>query len=274
MRGKEYFIRFCLAVAFFSRLPIPAAVPFSPERLNRASAFFALVGTCIGILVAVTTWVTALWWPLDVAVLLGMLFSLRLTGAFHEDGLADMADGLGGGLNTERKLAIMKDSRLGTYGAVSLFGGLLLKWQLLVGIGEHGIAGLCGALIGMHTVSRAIAGSLIADTPYVRAAGSKAKPLAERQSCRDTLFLLCSAGAVSALLFSPLVALLLWSLGALFHWSLRRYLLAQLGGFTGDCLGAGQQIMELIGYLALLGILQQGGAILAPWLEGYLLWPT
>ena len=266
-RWREYGYRFCLAVAFFSRLPIPASIPFSAERLNRASAFFSLVGTLIGVLVAMATLVFALWLPADIAVLLGMLFSLRLTGAFHEDGLADMADGLGGGLDAERKLIIMKDSRLGTYGAVTLFGGLLLKWALLSHIVLQGLPLLMLALIVMHSWSRAVAGSLIADTPYVRDTQSKSKPLAERQARKDTVLLLLSGLFIVLLGCSwPMAGLLI--LGSMvIRWSLRRYLLAQLGGFTGDCLGACQQLIELFGYLLLVALLHAGMVPEASWLE-------
>ena len=134
---REQYWCFCLALAFFTRIPIPASTPFSPQRLNHASPYFAVVGMIVGTLTAAWCWFLCLWLPLPVALLLGLLGSLCLTGAFHEDGLADMADGLGGGMDVERKLTIMKDSRLGTYGACALLLALLLKRQRQPAVRTH-----------------------------------------------------------------------------------------------------------------------------------------
>ena len=111
---------FCLALSFFSRIPVPASTPYSPELLNQSSRYLSLVGLLLGALQALVLLATAQLLPFSIAVLLALMAGLVLTGAFHEDGLADTADGLGGGLSLERKLEIMKDSRVGTYGLVAL----------------------------------------------------------------------------------------------------------------------------------------------------------
>ena len=124
---KEQWAILLLAVQFLTRLPVPASAGFTPERLTAATRYYPLVGALIGGLVAVVYGVALLAWPPLVAVILSIAASLLLTGAFHEDGLADMFDGVGGGLTRERALEIMKDSRIGTYGAAALILALALK---------------------------------------------------------------------------------------------------------------------------------------------------
>ncbi len=118
LAGLKYQLElFWLSLGFFSRLPIPSDTPYSEQRMNQAGRYFALVGLLLGCLCALVYWVASTLFSTEVAVFMMMCFSLMLTGAFHEDGLTDMADGIGGGMTVERRLAIMKDSRIGTYGA-------------------------------------------------------------------------------------------------------------------------------------------------------------
>ena len=123
---------FWLALTFFSRIPMPSSLPYSEQRMNHAGRYFGLVGLIIGALLASFFLLIELLLPLSLSLLLTIAFGLLLTGAFHEDGLADMADGVGGGFTIERRLAIMKDSRLGTYGALALVVSMLLRYQLLI----------------------------------------------------------------------------------------------------------------------------------------------
>lgn len=104
---------FLLAVSFFSRLPVPSDLPYSEERMNQAGRYFALVGVILGVLCALVFYFTQLIFPDSVAIVLTMAFSLLLTGAFHEDGLTDMADGIGGGMTVERRLSIMRTAASG-----------------------------------------------------------------------------------------------------------------------------------------------------------------
>lgn len=262
---REQYWCFCLALAFFTRIPVPATTPYSPERLNHASRYFAVVGMLVGVLTAASVWFFALWLPLPVALLLALLCSLCLTGAFHEDGLADMADGLGGGMTVERKLTIMKDSRLGTYGACALLIALLLKWQSQLVLGTGQLPALFACMIVLHTWSRAMAASLLFDTPYVRDVDGKSKPLANNQTRSDCLVLLGS-GLLPFCLLSPWPAGSLLAITLLIRHLARRLFIRQLGGYTGDCLGGCQQMVELGGYIILLAWQQHGGDLLAPWL--------
>ena len=257
---------FWLALAFFTRLPIPATTPFSAELLNHASRYFSLVGWVIGSLALVSLGLAAQLFPIAMAVLLSMVVTLKLTGAFHEDGLADMSDGLGGGMNRERKLEIMKDSRLGSYGSIALIMALLIKFVALSEISTRALGDGLLALFCLHAASRALAGSLIFDMSYVRDEPSKAKPLAQDQDRTDLLWLLIW-GLLPLILLTPMAAgLLIVTALALRLW-LKRWLNRQIGGYTGDCLGAAQQLAELSGYLVLLLLQHQQINLAAPWLK-------
>ncbi|MEC8525405.1 MAG: adenosylcobinamide-GDP ribazoletransferase [Pseudomonadota bacterium] len=245
-----------IAVAFFTRIPVPSSVEFSQANLNRASRYFSAVGWLIGLICGAVLWAFMLIFPQDVAVLLAMIVSLLLTGCFHEDGLADTCDGLGGGWTTEQKLRIMKDSRVGTYGAAALWVSLTLKFVLLSQLLEPVLA-----LIIAHPLSRIIPTLFIAVMPYVSDSDtSKAKPLAESGSWVDTAI---AVGIGScALLLVPVgssgVGMLLAVLLVVGVMSFL-FLKKQLGGFTGDALGAVQQVSELALYLAMILIIGSVG---------------
>ncbi|EKO3915639.1 adenosylcobinamide-GDP ribazoletransferase [Vibrio fluvialis] len=250
---------FLLAVSFFSRLPVPASLPYSSERMNQAGRYFALVGLLLGALCAgVFTLFSHLFSP-AISVFLTMVVSLLLTGAFHEDGLTDMADGIGGGMTVERRLTIMKDSRIGTYGASALVMALLGKFLFLSSLAEQ--MSLFSVWLLGYTLSRAVAASLIYDMPYVSDPdSSKSKPLANRQS-RKELALLLVSGLIPCLWFSPQVFGGAVVVSVAIRCALKHWLMKRLGGFTGDCLGGTQQIVELSLYLLLLAYLHVGIAV-------------
>jgi adenosylcobinamide-GDP ribazoletransferase len=110
---------FLAAVQYFTRLPVPASVGHSQQLLDDAARYFPAVGTLVGVASAATFFVGSLLLPPTVAALLAVGVAVWITGAFHEDGLADAIDGIGGGYERQRILEIMRDSRIGTYGAVA-----------------------------------------------------------------------------------------------------------------------------------------------------------
>ena len=250
---------FFIALQFFTRVPVPRAVGFEPEWLNQSARYFPVVGAVVGAVAVAVWWAASRVFPSSLAVGLSMAATVYLTGAFHEDGFADTCDGLGGAVSRERALAIMKDSRIGAYGAIGLVLMLGLKAVTLAAMQAPLII---AAMLFAHTASRAAAASLIRWLPY---AGdiehAKAKPLAQRISAAG----LCAAWAwVAALLAALALAEPGWlvplgvaALGVVFGaWACARWLRARLGGYTGDTLGATQQITELI---ALLGMLAWQG---------------
>jgi adenosylcobinamide-GDP ribazoletransferase len=243
---------FYLALSFFTRIPVPKSMIYSPELLNQANRYFSLIGLFLGVILASFFYLLAFFLPLSIVVLLTLIFSLLLTGAFHEDGLADMADGVGGAFEVNKRLAIMKDSRLGTYGSVTLLMALILKFQLLVVLAEQSIGLLVGGVILAATLSRAVAGSFISAMPYVSEDdSSKSKPLAQAQS-KQELYILLAIGLVPLIFYPLIFILIVLAVLLAFRWYFKVWLLKRLGGFTGDCLGAAQQVSELLIYLVLV----------------------
>lgn len=236
-----------IALAFFTRIPVPASVEFSQASLNRASRYFPAVGWLIGALCATALWLLMLVFPQDVAVLISIAISLLLTGCFHEDGLADTCDGLGGGWTREQKLSIMKDSRIGTYGAAALWVSLTLKFVVLSQLVNPVLA-----LLVAHPLSRIIPTVFIAAMSYVSDVDtSKAKPLAESGSGADTAIAIITGLIALIFINNPFINLLvLLVLAGVAYIFLKR----QIGGFTGDTLGAVQQVGELAIYLSLLAL--------------------
>ncbi len=260
---------FLLALAFFTRIPIPAKTQFSTERLNHASRYFSLVGLLVGLWGATVLVMAMQLLPVSVAVLISMVATIKITGAFHEDGLADMSDGLGGGMTLERKLEIMKDSRIGTYGAVTLLLAILIKFFSLCEISAISLTEAMIALTLMHASSRAVAGSLIFDMSYVRDDSGKAKPLAQNQSLSDLVILLFFA-LIPLLFLNIKVALLFLLILIVLRYWIKHWLLRQLGGYTGDCLGAAQQLTELSGLLIWLSLQHLQISRLNPMIETFL----
>ncbi len=248
---------FLAAIQYFTRIPVPAWVGHAPDRLAQTARYLPAAGVIVGAISAAILWLTAHLLPTGIAVALSIAAGIVLTGAFHEDGLSDFADGLAGPTR-ERALAIMKDSRVGVYGVVTLVLALLLKYEALASLAGINSAGYAAfALIAGHVISRVIAVSIILTLPYARTDNSsKAKPA------------IAGFGYKSAAVALPLAFLALGVLaaaGAQFHSLLaalaiallvRTYLAWQfekrLGGYTGDCLGAVQQLSELGFYLGLM----------------------
>ena len=243
-----------LAVQFYTRLPVPAWVGYSDELLSKATVYFPLVGWLVGgVATAVFAGANLLFRSTDVALLLSMVASILLTGAFHEDGFADVCDGFGGGWTPDKILAIMKDSRLGTYGATGL--GLLLAGKFLALRGLPAAA-VAPALLVAHPLSRATALTCIFSHRYARTSeDSKAKPVAQKMRPRELAAGL-ALGALPLLAYAawqhqPAVLLVVLPL-AITKTLLARYFQRWIGGYTGDCLGAIQQVAEVSCYLFLL----------------------
>lgn len=243
-----------LAVQFYTRLPVPAWVGYSEELLGRATVYFPLVGWLVGgVAAGVFAGASWLFRNEDVALLLSMVASILLTGAFHEDGFADVCDGFGGGWTKDKILAIMKDSRLGTYGATGL--GLLLAGKFLALRGLP-TAAVAPALLLAHPLSRATALTCMFSHRYARAgedskAGPAAKKMRPGELAAGLLLGALPLLGYAAWLHRPAVFLMIIPLAAT-KTALARYFQRWIGGYTGDCLGAIQQVAEVSCYLFLL----------------------
>ena len=243
---------FFTAMGFFTRIPVPAWVPWSIERLNQSARYFPLVGWVVGLAGAGSLLLFARVLPVGIAVLLSMAVTIRLTGAFHEDGWADTCDGFGGGWDASQTLTIMKDSRIGTYGTIGLVLMLLAKAAALASLAANSVWLAAVALLVAHPLSRLASTSLIHTMEYVREDElSKAKPLA-RKLGRDELAIAGLCGLLPLVLLAPARALFVCLLVMLATLLAARAFRRKLGGYTGDCLGAAQQVAELAVYLALV----------------------
>jgi adenosylcobinamide-GDP ribazoletransferase len=244
----EYFFG---AVRFFTRLPVPGWVGHSAESLNQSARYFPVVGLLVGGIGALVYLGTDLIWPQPVAVLLSMAATIYATGAFHEDGLADTVDGLGGGWEKLRILEIMKDSRVGSYGVVAIVLALLGKFTLLSSM-DASLIPL--ALLAGHAFSRLCSTLLLASMDYVREdLLAKSKPLATRLSPAAMLVAICFVLPALAFL-SPQKMIFAAFLALTVTFWLALKFKRWLGGYTGDCLGATQQVSEIAFYLGLLAI--------------------
>lgn len=268
---------YLLALQFFTRIPVTGRlatwVGFSSAMLRASAGHFPGVGVVVGALVAGLTALLLACLPPGpfaplVAAVLGTVLSVMVTGGFHEDGLADVADGLGGSSDRERALVIMKDSRVGAFGVLAVVLSLLAKVALLALIGSVSPRWMVLGIFAAHVVSRTWPLLLIRLMPHVGdAAGSKSKPLADQISGVSLLVAgIWFFGALAPVVIAqaainsgssartiahllPLVMALLSS-GIAFVF-MGRLLWRRLQGFTGDGLGATQQVCEIAFYLGL-----------------------
>lgn len=256
---KHEWILFLVAVQFLTRLPVPPFKNYNPQWLHQSSRHFPAVGLLVGLLCAGVFWLGSVLFTPLVAAVLSTAFGIKLTGAFHEDGLADSCDGLGGGLTRERTLTIMKDSRLGTYGVLGLVSALLLKISLLAAMP---LSVAIVALIIGHTASRLLCISLLALLSYGgEIEHAKAKPMAQQLTPLQGLFSsgwLLVAGVVVMVIFPNAIQqisigqwLLALVLALVATEYMRRLLRRRLDGYTGDGLGATQQLSEVAIYAGL-----------------------
>lgn len=249
--------RFLTAVQFFTRIPVPGWVGFSQEQLDASARYFPWVGLLVGAFgAAVFAATVALTGSVMVAVLLSTTATILVTGAFHEDGFADACDGFGGGLgDRERILTIMKDSRIGAYGAIGIGLMLALKCAALVELAQTSAHSVAAALLFAHVFSRWCALLAMRLLPHAEHVGAKLKPLATQIGWGGLLVGLVPLAMLAARVPTwrvgiPLIATLL--LGVLLSLVAVAYFKRRLGGYTGDCLGALQQVCEVWVYLGLV----------------------
>lgn len=242
---------FLTAIMFYTRIPIPVRLEYSDELLNRSTRYLPLVGMLVGGLGAAVFYALQLVFPVSLSVFLSMMFTILLTGAFHEDGFADFCDGMGGGYTREKILTIMKDSRIGTYGSIGLVGMLGSKFLALQSLPPLIIP---LALLSGHAFSRLMPVLIIFSSQYAREdALSKTKPVGKRGKYSD-LFLATLFALLPLSLFPWQITAIVVPAGILLTFFFKIYIEKKLGGYTGDCLGALQQMAELLFYFLLLSL--------------------
>lgn len=248
-----------LALQFLTRVRVPAHPAYGPARIQASVRYFPWVGALVGGFGAIVAVVAGSVWPPIIAAAATVGGTVWLTAAFHEDGLADTADALMGAASREQALAIMKDSRIGTYGATALTLSLLLHVLLLAQLLAFGWAIAAAALVASHAAGRAVAVALMASLPYARDGGqtaaepslAKAGSLAGNPALGDAALAVLSGLLILILAVIPLnlpvgiIAVATLALSALLM-AVRRWLRERIGGYTGDTLGAVEQVGELL----------------------------
>lgn len=236
------------AFQYFTRLPMPSWVGHSAAHLQGTARYFSLVGVLVGGVGALALWAASFVFPAPLPAILSTAVTIFLTGAFHEDGLADTFDGLGGGATRERALEIMKDSRIGTFGMVALVLTLAIK---IASLNALPITKVLFVLIAGHAFSRACAVSLLFASNYVGSTEhSRARPVAQQMSGGELL--LAAVIGTAPLYWCGIPAIAGAASALLVLFVLARWFIRRLGGFTGDTLGAAQQLTEIAFYLGVL----------------------
>jgi len=247
---KNELIYFATALMFFTRIPVPFKVPYSSEIMNKSQKYFSWVGLLVGLINAIVFYLTFKLFNFEIAIVLMMISSVLLTGAFHEDGFTDVCDSFGGGYGKEKIMTIMKDSRVGAYGAIGIILLFALKFFSIKELGSIDIIKTSALIIFAHTASRFISGTMIYTHQYVTDIDvSKSKPLANKPLDAKSLVISFLAVLVAFSLIPDwklIFALALAYMGKVYlGWYFKKY----IGGYTGDCLGTVQQVCEVILYL-------------------------
>lgn len=237
------------AIMFYTRIPVPKSTGFSAENLNRATRYFPLVGIIVGGSGALLFIAANLVLGVYASVLGSLIFMIIITGAFHEDGLADFCDGFGGGYSKDRILAIMKDSRIGAYGTIALILVLLSKLLLL---SEIGLEDIPYVILAAHSLSRLNPVLLIYTSKYISSEkSSKSKPVGMKGSI-TTLLVAILFSLLPLVFVTWIIIPFLIVIQLLILVFFRFYVHRKTGGYTGDILGALQQLSETGFYLSFL----------------------
>ncbi len=247
---KTEFNIFLSAVMFLTRLPVSRLVKFDPEHLSKSTLYFPIVGALVGSIGAGVLFLASFKCSPILSVLASMATTILLTGAFHEDGLADSADGFGGGYTKERILEIMKDSRIGTYGAIALWLFLTAKLLLLTEIFKQENSLAISTLVAAHTLGRYSSLLLIFTLEYARSESTSSKPFAEKASPKRLVLASLYTVGLCAWLLKWNAIMAVGAGGLITLWA-RHFFVKQIGGITGDALGAANQLVELGVYLAI-----------------------
>jgi adenosylcobinamide-GDP ribazoletransferase len=246
------------AFTFLTRVPVYRVVPHDADDLAGAAAYFPIVGLVVGLVGSVVYAIGVFVWLVPLAIVLCVAATVLLTGAFHEDALADAFDGFGGGWDATQVLAIMKDSRVGSYALIGVLLVVLAKLAALWSIADAAAGttwAVCQALIAAHVTGRWSSVALLSWQPYVRPIDPTARTSAGRAATYAvTRAQVMAATIVTAVVLAVAVrmrAVPVIAIALVVTWCAGRYFHRRIGGVTGDALGAANQIVEVCVYLTL-----------------------
>ena len=248
---KEELKIFFTSLMFYTRIPCPSYIDHSEEYLNKATRYFPLIGIIVGSISFISFWLSNQLFNVEISVIISIATGIFVTGAFHEDGLADTFDGFGGGWSKEKILEIMKDSRIGTYGTISLVVLLILKtfsFSSLILLIESNLNQSSDLIIFLIFITYHSISNYSRDDSL-----SKSKPVAKSNSVTEILlaYLWGLAPLIGLIYFIPQYLSIVLPLGLLFF-SSSRYFQKRIDGYTGDCLGAVEQLSEVMCLLIFL----------------------
>jgi adenosylcobinamide-GDP ribazoletransferase len=236
---------FFTAIMFLTRLPVPRTTDHSNEYLREAPRYFPAVGWIVGGISSLAFWLFSRFISVDIGIAASMIAGMLVTGCFHEDGFADVCDGMGGGWTKEKILLIMKDSRIGAYGAIGLISILATKFLLL-----KEIPFFVPVVLAAHSVSRLLPVLVMKTGVYAADPDqSKARPLAGPSISAANLIIAIVPG-VAPFVFLPWSFPLVIVPALAVAYGMYRWFFKWIGGYTGDCLGAIQQVTEITVYLS------------------------
>jgi adenosylcobinamide-GDP ribazoletransferase len=232
------------AFQFLTRLPM-GWLPYRPDALSRSAAYFPLVGLAVGAASAGIYWALAPHLPAQLAALAVVLFTVLVTGGLHEDGLADTADAFGGGHGKEKILAILRDSRIGSYGALAIVFSVVGRTLLLAALPA---AGALKYIVAAEVLSRWTVLPLGAALPAARENEGQGARLARHISAASVaLGTLLACGIVGFALRTAVWMPLAAACAVVLCFGL--YCKRRIGGVTGDCFGAAIQLTSIAVYL-------------------------
>lgn len=259
---KKELTIFLTGLMFLTRLPVPKNIDHSEIYLQKSPKYFPLIGWIVGLISFGVFFIFHYFIGADIGLLASIIAGIFTTGCFHEDGFADTCDAFGGGWTKEKILSIMKDSRLGTYGvaglALMLYAKFLLLKELvsyfsLTATNEGQLyLPIAGTMVAAHAISRLMSVLIIQQYQYVTADdGSKSKPLASDKLTPAELITAVVFALLPFAFFNYYFLLALLPV-VLISFKMAHYFKKWIGGYTGDCLGAIQQVAEITFYLSLL----------------------
>ncbi|NLR94469.1 adenosylcobinamide-GDP ribazoletransferase [Flammeovirga agarivorans] len=255
---KEEIRIFFTSLMFYTRIPSPIKFDYDPDYINKATRYFPLIGWIVGLISFGVYWLSSILFDTSIAVVFSLIAGVLTTGAFHEDGLADVMDGFGGGWIKTKILEIMKDSRVGAYGAIALVLLFLIKYTSLLSLfttlENQPPYVIALYFVSYHALGRLTAINIVFTSVYSREdATSKVKPIAKQHGWKEIigayffgitpLFLLGQWHFFIVLL--PLFVTYLYS---------KKYFEKWIDGYSGDCLGAVEQIAECVSLLTFISI--------------------
>ncbi len=244
--------RIIASFIFFTRLPFRSLKVFNipSEYFKDVINYWAVTGCLTAGVMSGTLWLSAQIFPYPVAIVLALLSRALLTGALHEDGLADFLDGVGGGRNKDAILAIMKDSHIGTYGVIGLISYFLLLYLFLSNLP---LAVACVIILISDPLCKLISSQIVKFLPYARTAeNSKSKVVYSNKATPAAFLLSCLFGLLPLLLIPDVKWLVALLLPILVFVLLVRYMQRKINGYTGDCCGALFLLCELSFYAGII----------------------